>query len=268
MLEYNADTPTSLLESSIIQYFWQQDYFPKCEQFNLIHSTLVQRWKTIFQPISPDEPIHFAYIAEQVEDLGNTQYMRSTADQAGLNTFLLPIDQIGWDNQLEQFVDDQDRVIHYLFKLYPWEWLLDDPYASKLIHPTLHIQEPAWKMVLSSKAILPLLWELFPNHPNLLPAYSSPEPLQGQYAKKPVFSREGANIELYQGNEAPSLYTNGPYSQEKSIYQALCPLPCFDGNYPVIGSWVIGGKAAGIGIREDESLITKNTSRFVPHCIV
>jgi glutathionylspermidine synthase len=36
----------------------------------------------------------------------------------------------------------------------------------------------------------------------------------------------------------------------------------------VVGSWIIGDEAAGIGIREDESPITKNTSRFLPHYFV
>jgi glutathionylspermidine synthase len=37
------------------------------------------------------------------------------------------------------------------------------------------------------------------------------------------------------------------------------------GNYPVIGSWVIYGESAGIGIREDRQEVTTNSSRFVPH---
>jgi glutathionylspermidine synthase len=123
-------------------------------------------------------------------------------------------------------------------------------------------------MVLSNKAILPLLWELFPNHPNLLPAYTEPEGLKGSFVKKPVFSREGANIELYQDDQTVMLSTDGPYNQQQVIYQALCPLPCFNSNYTVVGSWIVGGKSVGIGIREDDSLITKNTSRFVPHCVV
>lgn len=267
MLEYNADTPTSLLESSIIQYHWQQNNFPQGNQFNLIHSALVQRWKTLAQQIPPGEPVHFAFMDRQIEDLANTDYMRSTAEQAGLNTIILPIESIGWDEVLGQFVDEQDMVIHNLFKLYPWEWLIEDPYGLLLNQSGLHIKEPAWKLVLSNKAILPLLWELFPKHPNLLPTYTSPELLEGNYVKKPVFSREGANIEICRNSQVASLYTDGPYDPQQAIYQTLCSLPCFDGNYTVIGSWVVGGKAVGIGVREDESLITKNTSRFVPHCI-
>jgi glutathionylspermidine synthase len=61
------------------------------------------------------------------------------------------------------------------------------------------------------------------------------------------------------------LQTDGPYGREGFVYQAWQPLPCVDGNYPVIGSWVIAGKPHGIGIREDSTPITRDTSRFVPH---
>jgi glutathionylspermidine synthase len=268
MLEYNADTPTSLLESSIAQYQWQQENFPNGDQFNIIHSALVQHWKTMPQFLPSREPVHFAYMEGQTEDFGNTEYLRSTAEQAGLSTVILPIEKIGWDQQQSEFVDDQDQVIQHLFKLYPWEWLIDDPYGPRLTQSKIKVKEPIWKMILSNKAILPLLWELFPSHPNLLPAYTTAEPLKGSYVKKPVFSREGANIELCQAGQAAPLSTQGPYNSQQAIYQALCPLPCFDGNYTVLGSWIVGGKAVGIGIREDESLITKNTSRFAPHCVI
>ena len=35
--------------------------------------------------------------------------------------------------------------------------------------------------------------------------------------------------------------------------------------HALVGSWVIAGKAAGIGMREDKNPITTNLSRFVPH---
>jgi len=270
LLEYNADTPTSLLESSVVQYFWLQDQFPNGDQFNRLHTALLERWKNLAPDIG-SATVHFCHVSEHLEDLGTTDYLRATAEQAGLQTSLLPIEAIGWDESLERFVDDQDFVIEHLFKLYPWEWMLDEPYGQLMKQSGLRVKEPAWKLLLSNKAILPLLWELFPNHPNLLPSYTTPEPLQGAYVKKPVFSREGANIEIREIRENGAniaLCTDGPYNAQQAIYQALCPLPCFDGNYTVLGSWVVGGKAAGIGIREDESMITKNTSRFIPHCIV
>lgn len=118
-------------------------------------------------------------------------------------------------------------------------------------------------MILSNKAILPLLWEWYPEHPNLLPAYTSPERLGSSFVKKPIFGREGSNVTMVvKGNE---LTTDGSYGVEGYVYQALEIPRLFGNNYPVIGSWVVHGEAAGIGIRESDGPITRNTSRFVPH---
>ncbi|HCE7248241.1 TPA: glutathionylspermidine synthase family protein, partial [Pseudomonas aeruginosa] len=61
---------------------------------------------------------------------------------------------------------------------------------------------------------------------------------------------------------------DGPYTDAPYIMQEFSPLPRFGDSYTLIGSWVIGDQPAGIGIREDDSLITKDSSRFVPHIIL
>jgi glutathionylspermidine synthase len=257
MYEYNADTPTSLLEASVIQWHWLEERFPERDQFNSIHEKLVARW----QESGLDSCVHFACIRDHSEDFATTVYMQDTAIQAGLETKRLFIDEIGWDGR--HFLDLDNARITTLFKLYPWEWLIDERFSPYLLEEAWQIIEPAWKMVLSNKNILPLLWEMFPNHLNLLPAYATPDPLCGSHVKKPVFGREGANITITtNGNETG---TGGDYAQGAYIYQALMPPPKFDAVYPVIGSWIVRDEAAGIGIRESRSPITENTSRFMPH---
>jgi glutathionylspermidine synthase len=83
------------------------------------------------------------------------------------------------------------------------------------------------------------------------------------YARKPLLSREGANVSLTTNEGETS--TGGLYGEEGYIYQELAPIPNFNGLHPVIGSWVIDGASAGIGIRESEILVTTNLSRFIPH---
>jgi glutathionylspermidine synthase len=61
------------------------------------------------------------------------------------------------------------------------------------------------------------------------------------------------------------LQNEGPYGEEGFVYQAYQPLPAFDRNYPVVGAWMVGDKCRGMGIREDDTPITRNSSRFVPH---
>ena len=128
--------------------------------------------------------------------------------------------------------------------------------------------EPSWKMILSNKAILPILWQLNKGHENLLECYfeGNQYMLGADYVKKPILSREGANIQMIKNYSVLS-ETDGEYGSEGFIYQELCPLPEFDNNYPLVGSWIVGQEAAGIGIRESSNLITNNLSRFVPHLI-
>ena len=141
--------------------------------------------------------------------------------------------------------------------------MLDEEFATHLAAEPWRVAEPAWKMILSNKAILPVLWELFPGHPNLLPAFFSSEPLGDSYVRKPKLGREGANVLLRMaGNQVE---TDGEYGREGFIYQAVCLPPNIGGHYAVIGSWIARDEAAGMGIRESEYPVTRNDSRFVPH---
>jgi glutathionylspermidine synthase len=264
LLEYNADTPTSLLEASVVQWFWLQDTHPSADQFNSIHEKLIAFWKE--WPYLQRDPLHFACAAGSVEDLGNVEYLRDTAVQGGFATQRLFMEEIGWNHDLGQFVGLDNEPIWMLFKLYPWEWMVAEEFGQYLADCGMRIIEPAWKMVLSTKGILPILWQLFEGHPNLLEATFEDRPLQGDYVRKPLFSREGENVEICRGGGC--LKTEGSYGQEGYVFQRYAPLPSFDGNYPVIGSWVIGGEPAGIGIREDRTEITTNGSRFIPHYFV
>jgi glutathionylspermidine synthase len=267
LLEYNADTPTALLEAAVAQWYWLQELYPKRDQFNSIHEKLLAKWRELKPYVA--RPLHFTYLeppdVENSEDLMTVSYLMDVAHQAGIESVLLRIDDIGWDEQQNCFVDLDGRPMRSIFKLYPWEWLLRDSYANQLLSTYTLTQwiEPIWKMLLSNKGILPILWELFPGHPNLLECYFNEPKRLTDYVKKPLLSREGANLTIQRG--ATVQQTTGPYGEEGFVCQALARIPNFDGAYPVIGSWLIDGVAAGIGIRESDSPVTNNLSCFVPH---
>ncbi len=266
LLEFNADTPTSLFEAGIIQWFWLRDFDKDKDQWNSIHEKLIAYWSYLQSYLHPGK-LHFACVRESLEDLSNTEYLRDCAIQSGLETQLLFIDDIGWDSVQKVFVDRQDEPIQNVFKLYPWEWMLGEEFGPNILtdRNLSYWIEPAWKMILSNKAILPILWELFPDSPWLLPAYFEPGPLT-DYVRKPILSREGANIDLVQSGNLVQ-QTGGEYGTEGYIYQQLFTLPDFGGKHPVIGSWIIGQEAAGMGIRESDNFVTDNLSRFIPHLI-
>jgi glutathionylspermidine synthase len=266
MLEFNADTPTSLYEAGIVQWFWLEDYDKNKDQFNSIHEKLINYWAHL-KPYLHDAPVHFTLVKDSLEDLTNVEYMRDCAMQAELDTVLCFIDDIGWDDEGFQFIDGADMPIQNMFKLYPWEWLVNEEFGKNILLDArqTHWIEPAWKMIMSNKAILPILWQLYPNHELLLwSSFNSKG--QSSFVKKPILSREGANITLVE-NHFPIANSTGDYGAEGYIFQELFTLPNYNGNYPVIGSWIIGQEAAGIGIRESNGLITDNVSRFVPHLI-
>jgi glutathionylspermidine synthase len=265
MLEYNADTPTSLIESAVIQWFWLQDLYSKSDQFNSIHERLIAKWKELRSYMQGDI-LYFAHLDDEAaEDIMTASYLRDTAEQAGFKTSGLLMKDIGWDSEGNRFVDLDNKTIASLFKLYPWEWLIHEEFGQHLIDTFDSMQwiEPAWKMLLSNKAILPILWELYPDHPNLLPAYTDGPHNLTEFVKKPKLSREGANITIQKNSEI--LKTNGDYGEEGFIFQAIAPIPEFDGFYPVIGSWMIDQEAGGMGIRESKNLVTDNRSSFIPH---
>ncbi len=263
LLEYNADTPTSLLEAAVVQWDWLQDTFPKRDQFNSLHERLIALWKEL-TPYLPGGRVDFCSM-DDVEDGMTVTYLQDTAQQAGLAAASFPIGEIGWNGTA--FVGPKDEPLQSVFKLYPWEWMMKDAFSRHLgAAPTIWI-EPAWKMLLSNKGVLPVLWQLYPRHPYLLEASFDGPGLLMSWVKKPLLGREGANITWHQPGQ--DIETGGSYGAEGYIYQAMAPPKTFDGKFAVLGSWVIGheeGNAAGgMGIRESDTPVIGNLSQFVPH---
>jgi glutathionylspermidine synthase len=272
LLEYNADTPTALFEAAVFQWTWLEQQMAAgvlpagADQFNSLHERLV----TAFGAIRQGKPyrLHLVHIADSPEDASTVAYLADCARQAGMETSILAIEDIGI-NAAGQFTDTSDALIQVLFKLYPWEWLFSEAFADNLATSRTQFIEPPWKALLSSKALLPLLWDMAPNHPNLLEAYFQDDPRArklADHAVKPVHSREGANITIRRTG-APTEQTGGDYADGPAVVQALAPLAQFEGGHAVIGSWVVASEPAGIGMREDKGLITRDTARFVPHFI-
>jgi glutathionylspermidine synthase len=272
LLEYNADTPTAVFETAVFQWQWLEQAIargvvPKtADQYNSLHERLIEGWKVIGQ----GGHLHLAGTTASAEDLGTLQYIEDTARQAGLTTTVLAMDAIGRMPD-GRFVDLDNKPITLLFKLYPWEWMFREQFGAYLAGSSTRFIEPPWKAILSNKGILPLLWSMFPRHPNLLPAYFEGDPeaaaLGSSFVRKPLYSREGANVEMIVNGEVIDADA-GPYGGEGHVRQAMATLPRFGDDYAVVGSWITAGQPCGLSIREDASAITKNTSRFVPHAIV
>jgi glutathionylspermidine synthase len=273
LLEYNADTPTSLLEAAVVQWNWLEELGTKLatkpDQFNSIHEKLIAKWKDIDPYLT--KPVYFAGV-DVPEDQLTLAYLRDTAQQAGLQTLQMFMHEIGWDDGTLTFVDPNDAPMHSIFKLYPWEAMLVEDFGPhalatyQSVTSSVNWIEPIWKLLLSNKGILPILWQLYPNHELLLEAYFDGPHNMTSYVHKPLLSREGANITIVRDN-ATIAQTDGTY-HGRQIYQALAPDAIFDQRYPVLGLWMIDQDCCGMGIRESATPITGNLSSFVPHFFV
>jgi len=281
LLEYNADTPTGLIEAAVAQWYWLKDCFPDADQFNSLHEKLIAKWKDLKDYTT--SPVYFAHGGSE-EDAMTVSYLQDTAHQAGLRTQHIRMKEIGWDAKRGCFVDLKNNAIGTLFKLYPWEWLLGEPFgpnALSTLPPASSLQEygprkdrrswgtmlwiePIWKMMWSNKALLAILWELNRGHELLLPAYMDGSRELRSYVRKPLLGREGAGIAMIKDGAVVAGSLGGE-NAEGYVYQAIASMAEGGGKQAVLGSWVIDGEPCGMGIRESSGPVTNNTSCFVPH---
>jgi glutathionylspermidine synthase len=270
MLEFNADTPTAVLESAVVQWQWLEDLKESgalphtADQFNSIHERLIDA----LGRMELDPIIHFTALAGNEEDQATILYLADCAAQAGLQPIILPIQQIGVDGA-GRFTDLQDRIIRTLFKLYPWEWMAQEAFGVHTLRRPCRFIEPVWKMLLSNKGLNAELWRLHPGHPNLLPSFYEGDPasagLGATVVRKPLLSREGANVEIRRQGTVIAA-TDGPYGG-RAVLQAVAPVYRNDGRTAVLGSWVVAGEACGLCIREEMGVVTTNRAQFIPHYI-
>jgi glutathionylspermidine synthase len=273
MLEFNADTPTSLFESFVFQWAWLDDMKKRgllpadADQFNSGHERLIEAFRYFGKN---GELFHFGAMLESDEDRLTLEYLADCSAQAGCVVRTIDMPDIGVDAE-DWFTDQDDVRMVNLFKLYPLETMVREEFGRKLVTTPTRVIEPLWKLTLSNKGLLPVLWEMFPGHGNLLPAFFSDDPKAKtleSFVRKPLLSREGANVTIVDPSiKGGRIDVDGPYGEEGFVVQATSLLPKFGDDWTVIGSWIVAGEPAGIGIREDDTPVTRDSSRFVPHYI-
>jgi glutathionylspermidine synthase len=128
LLEYNADTPTALVEAAVTQWYWLEDCFPEADQFNSLHEKLVAKWKDLLPYLK--QPVYFAHDGSE-EDFMTVSYLRDTAEQAGHRTAPIAMNEIGWEDAKARFADLNAQPMQSIFKLYPWEWMLGEKFGAR-----------------------------------------------------------------------------------------------------------------------------------------
>ena len=255
LVEYNSDTPVSILESGLIQRNWWAEVGAPYGQFNSLDANI----RKFFEGSSGK--IFFACNTESEEDRGNVEYLMSLVGDNVLPK-IVDLSDIGIDEQA-LFVDGKGTIMEKIYKLFPWEEMVRSEYADILTNAEW--MEPPWRMLVSNKAILPILWEMFEGDENLIPSFFE-APEDGNFIAKPYFSGEGSNIKVFKNGD-PVLETEGDDYDGRYIFQRFVESSRFDGKYPTVGSWTVAGVPSGVGIREDDGPITGKMCRFIPHVV-
>ncbi|WP_084276568.1 glutathionylspermidine synthase family protein [Nitratiruptor tergarcus] len=276
LLEFNADTPTSLFETAILQWaMLKYNQLEEAKQFNFIYEALRDNFKRLvtldvsqFEELYQSWKILFSSIRGSLEDENTTRLLEVIAAEAGFATHFCYADEVGFS---EDGIFCQDKGYEYWFKLIPWENIaIEEPELALLLteivkHHQAIILNPAYTLLFQSKGMLKILWDLFPNHPLLLE--TSFEPLQDRsYVEKKCFGREGANTTIYDANGNIVAKRDGDYESFPSIYQEYVELPKDSLGRKYQAGVFFAFEACGVGFRRGGEIID-NISKFVAHMV-
>ena len=279
LIEFNADTPTSLFETALLQWgILKYNNMNEMHQFNNIYEAIEDNFKrliTLFDDTdSFDEEydgwkILFSCISGNDEEEQTTKLLQQIATDAGFNTAFEYIEDVTFDD--EGIYDADDNKYEYWFKLYPWEDIaIDEPELTTTLTNIMNNQEaivlnPAYTLLFQSKGMLKILYDLFPDSPYLLE--TSFEPLVGKkYVEKTVFGREGANTKIVDENGKVVEQTDGEYGNYKKVYQEYVEFPKDSEGAKYQAGVFFAYEACGMSFRKG-SEIMDNMSKFVGHII-
>ena len=280
LIEFNADTPTGLFETALLQWaLLKHNDMNEEKQFNNVYEGISENFKrviTLFDETSEFDSrydgwkILFSSISENPEEEATTRLLQQMATDAGFNTSFEYLENTHFDEN--GIYDADENEYEYWFKLYPWEDIAhDEPELATTLTNIMQNQKaiilnPAYTLLFQSKGMLKILCDLFPDSPYLL--QTSYEPLDGvKQVEKTVFGREGANTKIINADGNIAEQTDGPYDNHKKVYQEYVEFPKdVKGNKYQAGVF-FAYEACGMSFRKG-SEIMDNMSKFVGHVIV
>ena len=280
LIEFNADTPTSLFETAIIQWaMLKANGLDEASQFNNLYEALKDNFKRIITLDSDIEKfdeyysnlgwkILFSSISGSSEDINTTKLLQHIATEAGFNTDFEFIENVQFN---DEGIYKNDELFEFWFKLIPWENIAIEESELALILTQIIgdkkaiIFNPAYTLMFQSKGFMKILWDLYPNHPLLLE--TSFEPLVGKkQVEKRCFGREGANVTIINADQSIDEQTNGDYEGHKPIYQEYVEFPKDSNGNSYQAGVFYAYEACGLGFRRGGKILN-NMSKFVGHII-
>ena len=279
LLEFNADTPTALFETAIVQWaLLQKNGLDEARQFNSLYEALVENFKRLvtleestemFDDLYEGWKFLFSSIRENDEEEYTVRLLQHLASEAGFATEFAYVDEVEFDG--EEGIFYRDEPYELWFKLLPWEEIaISEGELATLLTQIVRnhkaiIFNPAYTLLFQSKGLLKILWDLYPNHPLLLE--TSFEPLTGQkQVQKPIFGREGSSVRILESDGTLIEKTDDLYDAFKMVYQAYTDLPAdAEGRHYQAGVFY-AYEACGLGFRRGGTILD-NRSKFVGHII-
>jgi glutathionylspermidine synthase len=279
LLEFNADTPTSLFETALLQWaLLKENAMDESKQFNSVYEAIQQNFKRVITLFDDTElfdkrydgwKILFSSIYGNEEEEATTRLLQQIATDAGFNTGFEYLENVKFDEN--GIFDRDDNQYEYWFKLYPWEDIaVDEPELATILTNIMQNQSaiilnPAYTLLFQSKGMLKILYDLFPDSPYLLK--TSFEPLEGvKHVEKSVFGREGANIKIFSADKKLLNQQDGPYGNYKKVYQEYVELNMDESGAKYQAGVFFAYEACGLSFRKGEEIMN-NMSKFVGHFI-
>ena len=280
LLEFNADTPTALFETAILQWaLLKHNNLDESAQFNNVYEAITTNFKRLvtlfddpekFEEFYEGWKILFSSIEGNDEEEATTRLLQQMATDAGFATEFEFLQNVKFDD--EGIYDANDNKFEYWFKLYPWEDIaIDEPELATTLTTIVKNQEaivlnPAYTLLFQSKGMMKILCDLFPDSPYLL--QTSFTPLEGiKQVEKPVFGREGANVKILDEHANVLEACEGPYDNFKKVYQEYVELPSDEHGNKYQAGVFFAYEACGLGYRRGKNAILENMSKFVAHII-
>ncbi|MGD9717152.1 MAG: glutathionylspermidine synthase family protein [Sulfuricurvum sp.] len=279
LIEFNADTPTALFETAIIQWaILKHNRMDEDRQFNNVYSAISDNFRRLitlfddpglFERYYEGWKILFSSVSGNIEEEQTVRLLQQMAIDAGFETGFEPLGGVKFDD--EGIYDSHEYPYEYWFKLYPWEDIaIEEPELATQLQSIMANQKaiilnPAYTLLFQSKGMMKILCDLFPDSPYLLK--TSFEPLKGvPYVEKRMFGREGSNVRIHDAAGNVTASNGGPYGNFKPVYQEYVEFPRDTHGNAYQAGVFFAYEACGLGFRRGGAILD-NLSKFVGHVL-
>jgi len=279
LIEFNADTPTSLFETALLQWaLLKENDMDDSKQFNDVYDAIKNNFKrliTLFDDTDEFDKnydgwkILFSSVDGNDEEEATTKLLQQIATDAGFNTHFEYLGNIEFDG--DGIYDAEGIKYEYFFKLYPWEDIATDEnelattLTSIMQNQKAIILNPAYTLLFQSKGMLKVLSDLFADSPYILKC--DYEPLEAvKQVEKTVFGREGANTKIIAPNGDIVSEIDGEYDNYKKVYQEYVEFPKDKDGAKYQAGVFFAYEACGLSFRKGGEILD-NMSKFVGHSI-